>query len=38
VRDGRIRLSVHVYNDADDLERLVECLRAEGDARVAPAG
>jgi cysteine desulfurase / selenocysteine lyase len=27
VRGGRIRLSVHLYNDAADLERLLTCLQ-----------
>jgi selenocysteine lyase/cysteine desulfurase len=36
VRDGRIRLAVHFYNDADDLERLVACLPAKGGASLAP--
>ena len=26
VREGRIRVSVHFYNDGSDLERLLDCL------------
>jgi cysteine desulfurase / selenocysteine lyase len=36
IRDGRIRLAVHFYNDAGDLERLIECLPDEVDASGAP--
>ena len=36
VRGDRVRLSVHFYNDARDLERLLACLPEKGDARVAP--
>jgi cysteine desulfurase/selenocysteine lyase len=36
VRDGRIRLAVHLYNDTGDLERLLEGLPERGDASVAP--
>ena len=31
VRGGRVRLAVHFYNDAGDLERLLACLPERGD-------
>ena len=34
VRGGRVRLAVHLYNDAGDLDRLLACLPERDDAGV----